>query len=85
MLRVCLDSLCALSVCSILSGQYFQNRSPFLTILVIVVYYHETEFTAEKLVRYLQGQGHSEGLYSQNGTVSAISSKLLVRLQTNLV
>ena len=34
---------------------------------------------------YLQCQGHSEGLYIQNMTISTISSKLLVRFQLNLV
>ena len=33
----------------------------------------------------LQCQGHREGLYNQNVTISTISSKLLVRLQPNLV
>ena len=32
----------------------------------MVVYYHEAMYHAEKLVHYLQGKGHSEGLYSQN-------------------
>ena len=37
----------------------------------------------EKLVRYRQGQ--SEWFYNQNVTVSTISSKMLFRLQPNLV
>ena len=36
------------------------------------------------MVPYRQCQGHSEGLYNQNMTISTISSKLLVRLQPNL-
>ena len=50
----------------------------------MVMYYHEAMCLAEKLVHYLQCQGHSEGLYNQNTTISTISSKLLVRLQPNL-
>ena len=45
------------------------------------VYYHHTECHTEKQMRYLQGQGHSKGIYNKNITVSTISSKLLVRLQ----
>ena len=39
----------------------------------------------KKLVRCLQCQGHSEGLYNQNLTIFAISSQLLVHLQPDLV
>ena len=39
----------------------------------------------EKLVPYRQCQGHNEGLYNENMTFSTIPSKLLVRLQSNLV
>ena len=39
----------------------------------------------KKLIHCLQGQGHSEGLYNQNMTISVVSSKLLVSLQPNLV
>ena len=42
-----------------------------------MVKYHEPEWLAEKLVRYRQGQGHSDGLYNQNVTVSTIFSELL--------
>ena len=42
----------------------------------MVVNYHEALRLAEKLVHYLQCQGHSEGLIKQNMTISAISSKL---------
>ena len=51
----------------------------------MVVYYHEAMCHVGKLVHYLQCQGHSEDLYDQNVTIFAISSKLLVRLQPNLV
>ena len=39
----------------------------------------------KKLVHYLQGQGHSKGLYDQNMTIFTVSSKLVVSLQPNLV
>ena len=55
----------------------------------MVVYYHEAMCHTEKLVHYLKCQGHSEGLYNQNTTISVVSSevsaKLLVALQPNLV
>ena len=51
----------------------------------MVACYHEAKCHAENLVQYLQCQGHSEGLYNQNMTISTISSKLLVHLQSNLV
>ena len=51
----------------------------------MVVYYREVMCHAEKLVHYLQCQGHSEGLHNQNMTIFTISSKLLVHLQPNLV
>ena len=44
----------------------------------MVVYYYEAMCHAEKLVHYLQCQGHSEGLYNQNIAISVVSSKLLV-------
>ena len=51
----------------------------------MVVYYHEAMYHEEKMVQYLQCQGHSEGLYNQNTTIFTVCSKLLVRLQPNLV
>ena len=51
----------------------------------MLVYYHKAMCHAEKLVHYLQCQGHSEGLYKQKMTIFIVSSKLLVRLQPNLV
>ena len=50
-----------------------------------MVVYYEAMCQAEKLVHCLQCQGHSKSLYNLNKTVSTISSKLLVRLQPNLV
>ena len=75
-------------------GLYDQNMTIFThllscwlfdTKLGIVMQHHEPECSAEKLFTCLQCQGHSEGLYNQNVTIFAISSKLLVRLQSNLV
>ena len=51
----------------------------------MVVYYHKAVYHEKKLVHYLQCQGHSEGLYNQNMTMSTLFSKILVRLQPNLV
>ena len=74
-----------LSVCLSLSGRYLLHRSTFLTKLGMVVYYHEAECHAQKLVHYLQCQGHSKGLNKQNMSISFISTKLLVHLQPNLI
>ena len=46
----------------------------------MVVYYHELVCHEEKLVRCLQGQGYSKGLYNQNMTFFCIS-ELVTRLQ----
>ena len=51
----------------------------------MVMQHHKPEYHAEKLVHCVQCQGHSEGLYNQNMIISAVSSKLLVGLQPNLV
>ena len=76
-----------LLVCPIVSAQYLLNRSAFFfySKLGMMVCYHEAMCHAEKLVHYFQCQGHSEGLYNQNMIISAVSSKLLVGLQPNLV
>ena len=51
-----------------------------------MVYYHEAECHAEKkLVHCLQCQGHSMGFCNQTITISTVSSKLPVHLQSNLV
>ena len=57
----------------------------FFTQLDMVLYYHDAMCHAEKLVHYLQCQGHNKGLYNQSMTVFTISSKLLVHLRPNLV
>ena len=46
-----------------------------------MVYYHEADRHAEKLVHYLQFQGHGDVLCHQNMIISATSSRLLVDLQ----
>ena len=51
----------------------------------MVMQHHKPECPAEKLIHCIQCQGHSEGLYNQNITISVVSSELLVRLQPNLV
>ena len=61
------------------------TAQPFFTKLGVVVYYHEVMCPTEKLVHYLQCQGHSKGLYNQNMTIFTMSSRLLVCLQPNLV
>ena len=77
-----LEALCpsCLSVCPILSRWYLLNCSVVLTKLGLVLYYHEIECYAEKLVCYVQDEGHSNCLCNQN-----VSSKLLVHLQPDLV
>ena len=47
--------------------------------------HHEAECQAEKLVDSVQRQGHSEGLYNQNMTISTESFELLIPLLPNLV
>ena len=70
---------------NICADYIFGTADHFHTKFDIVMQSHEPECHAEKLVRCLQCQGHSEGLYNQNITISTISSKLLVRLQSNLI
>ena len=48
----------------------------------MVMYYHELECHEEKFICCHQGQSHSKGLYNQNMT--AISSEMLILLQSNL-
>ena len=43
------------------------------------------ECGVEKLVHCVQCEGHSEGLYDQNMTISVVSAKLLVGLQPDMV
>ena len=73
--NVCPDDI--FSMCPIVSTQYLLNRSTifFLTKLgMVMMYYYEVVCLAKKLVRYLQCQGYSEGLYNQNMTIFTLSS-----------
>ena len=79
---ICLSAVCPSAL--VCPDDIFLTAQPFLTRLVIVMYYHEAVCHAEKLVHCLQCQGHSEGLYNRNMTIPTISSKLLVCLQPNL-
>ena len=85
-----MESLC-LSVCSSVHASYHvRSVSPellnhFLLNFCMMEYYHEAMCRVEKLVHYLQCQGHSKSLNKQNITISIISSKLLFHLQPNLV
>ena len=56
---------------------------PFVVQLGIVVHHHEPECHAGKKGFYLQGQGHSVGLYNQNMMVSTIS--FIVATKLNLM
>ena len=71
--------LCVCSISSELLNHFF------FTKLGMIVYYYEAMCHAEKLVHYLQYQGHSKGLNKQNMTTSTMSSKLLFHLLPNLV
>ena len=63
----------------------FWPTEHFVTKPGMVMQHDEPECHAEKLVHRLQCQGCSEALCNQNMTLSAVSSKLLVSLQPNLV
>ena len=41
----------------------------------MVVYYHVAMCNVEKLVYYLQRQGHIEGLYNQNMTAGPFATR----------
>ena len=72
LVNVCLDDI-------------FWITEHFVVKLVMIKQHYKPECHAEQLVPSLQFQGHSEDLYNQNMTISAMSSKLLVCLQPNLV
>ena len=63
----------------------FWTTQPFGTKLGEVMQCHELEYHPKRLVCYLEGQSHSDGSYDQNMRVSAISFKLLILSQPNLV
>ena len=68
-----------------LSGWYLLNHEHFVTKPGMVMQHEKPECHAGKLVHSVQCQGHNEGLYNQNMTISVVSSKLLVHLQPDLV
>ena len=58
----------------------------FLILNLVLWYYHESTCHADKLVHYLQCQGHNEGLHNQNMINSdVVSSKQLAGLHPNFV
>ena len=63
----------------------FWTTEHFVAKPGMVMQHHKPKCHAEKMVHCVQCQGHSEGLYKQNMTISVVSSKLLVGLQPNLV
>ena len=77
-----------LSVCQIFCRRYLLNRSTIFNQTWyggLVSQGGVSGTHTKKMVHYHQCQGHSEGFYNQNMTISTISSKLLVCLQPNLV
>ena len=52
---------------------------------MVIMQHHKPNCHAEKLFHCVQCQGHSEGSYYQNMTISVVSSKLLVCLQPYLI
>ena len=75
-------SFCVSGLCP---GDIFWTIKNFVTKLGMVVYHHAAECHVKKIVCYLPGQGHSEGLHHQNMNVSTISSELMILLHPNLV
>ena len=66
----------------------FRITEHFVTKFGMVMQHLEPECHAEKKFCgccYLQGQGHSEGSYDENITLSTIFSKLFIPWQPNLV
>ena len=70
---------------NICADYIFGTADHFDTKLGMVMKRCEPECHAEKVVRCLQCRGHSEGSYVENMTICAVSSKLLVGLQPDLV
>ena len=63
-----------------------EQQNIFLTKLSMVMQQQQPDCHAEiTMFCYLQGQGHSEGPYDQNMTLSTMSSELLILWQPNLV
>ena len=72
--NVCLDNI-------------FWITKHFVTKVGMVMQHHEPESCGNVLLLllFLQGQGHGEGSYDQNLTLSSILSELLIPWQPNLV
>ena len=58
---------------------------PSVTKRGMVMYQQGLECHVKRLVSHLQSQGHDEDSYNQDVTVSAISSKVRILLQPNLL
>ena len=58
----------------------FPTTGYFVTKPVMVMQHPKPECRTENLDYFIQCQGHSEGLYNQNMTISVVSSKLLLCL-----
>ena len=70
---------------SVCPGNIFWTTEHFVAKPGMVMQHCKLECHAEKLVTCVQCQGHSEGLYNKDITISVVSSKLLVSLQPNFV
>ena len=79
-----LQQMFKMSVCLIVSVKYLLNCSTIFIKLGMVPYCHKVMCPVEKLIHYLQCQGHSKGFYNQNMAIFTISSKLLACLQPDL-
>ena len=60
------------------------SRPAFITKLGFVMYHHELDCLAKRLVCYFQGQRHCKSSYGENMTFSAIFSELLILLLSNI-
>ena len=72
LVNVCLDDI-------------FWTTKHFVIKPGILMHHYKPDCLAEKLVHFVQCQGHRKVLYNQIITISVVSSKLLVSLQPNLV
>ena len=64
-----------------ISSEPQNTLSPNMVCLYSII----SQSVMQKNWSTVQCQGHSEGLYNQNMTISVVSSKQLVGLQPNLV
>ena len=63
----------------------FWTTWPFAVILGMVMHHYQPQCHLKRLVCYLQGQGHTDGSYDQNVTISIIpTTELQVLLQPDL-